>query len=98
MKKFTKELVDKFARDLLISLTEEENKMVLEEFEMIEENMEKINQFADLNKIEAMTHPFPVEVSLRLDEVKDELQTEEVLQNASKKTMEEVVIPKVVEE
>ena len=36
MSKFTKELVNKYADDLLIGLTNEENKIVLEEFEIIE--------------------------------------------------------------
>ncbi len=98
MKKFTKEMVDKYAKDLLILLTEEENQLVLDEFEMIDENMEKINQIADIHTVEAMTHPFEVLVSLRSDEVKNELSIESVLQNASDKTMEEVIVPKVVEE
>lgn len=97
MSKFTKELVDKYAKDLLISLTEEENKMVLDEFQVIEENMEKINQIADLKEEEPMTHPIETEVLLREDEIKEELTIEEVLQNAKEKTVDSVVVPKVVE-
>lgn len=96
--KFTKELVHKYALDLLISLTEEENQMVLEEFDIIEENMEKINAIADLKEEEAMTHPFPLEnVLLRDDVVEEELPLEDVLLNAKNKTMEEVIVSKVVE-
>ena len=36
MGKFTKEMVDEYAEKLLIGLTDEENKMVLDEFEIIE--------------------------------------------------------------
>jgi len=98
MSKFTKELVNKYAKDLLIELTEEENKMVLDEFEIIEENMEKINKIADLKKEEAMTHPIEFDsFSLREDEVLDELSVEEVLQNAKEKTIDSIIVPKVVE-
>jgi len=98
MSKFTKELVDKYAKDLLFELTEEENKMVLDEFEIIEENMEKINKLADLSEFEVMTHPLELDSAhLREDEVAEELSTEEVLANASKKTVEEIIVPKVVE-
>ena len=35
MTKFTKEMVDSYADKLLIGLTDEENKMVLDEFDVI---------------------------------------------------------------
>ncbi len=98
MKKFSKELVDKYAKDLLIELTDEENQMVLDEFDIIEENMEKINHLADILEEDAMTHPIELDdVVLREDEVTEELSIEEVLQNAKQKTMEEIIVPKVVE-
>ena len=40
--KFTKEMVDNYADKLLIGLTEEENKMVLDEFEIIDKNIDLI--------------------------------------------------------
>jgi len=92
-----RDLVNKFAKDLLIELTDEENEMVLEEFEIIEENMEKINNLPNISEEEAMTHPFEVIVDLREDEIGLELEVEEVLQNAKNKTEEEVIVPRVVE-
>ena len=41
---FTQEKVDKLADLLLIGLTDEENKMVFEEFEVIDANINKINE------------------------------------------------------
>ena len=41
--KFTKEMVDDYADKLLIGLTEEENQMVLDEFEIIDETINTIN-------------------------------------------------------
>lgn len=98
MNNFTKELVDKFAIDLLIELTGDENKMVLNEFDIIKENMEKINELEDIKNIEPMTHPINYnEVILRCDEVRDELLVEEVLQNTTHKTIDSIIVPKVVE-
>ena len=43
-KEFTKEKVEKLADLLMIGLTEEETKMVFEEFETIDQNINKINE------------------------------------------------------
>ena len=42
--KFTKEMVDDYADKLLIGLTDEENKMVLDEFAGIDKNIDLINE------------------------------------------------------
>lgn len=98
MQEFTKELVDKYAGDLLIGLTEEENKLVLEEFSIIKENMDKINEIPDIINYDVMTHPLKIdEIVLREDVVKEELSLESVLQNTTHKTEEEIIVPKVVE-
>ena len=50
------------------------------------------------NEVEAMTHPLEYEdVVLREDTISDELLVDEVLSNAKEKTLEEVIVPKVVE-
>ena len=94
---FTKDLVDKFAKDLLIGLTPEENKMVLDEFKVIESGMDKIANIPNISEEDVMTHPLEYDsVSLRDDLSVRELSTEEVLQNAKYKTEEEIIVPKVV--
>ena len=96
--KFSKELVDKFAKDLLFELTPLENKSVLDEFEVIKENMDSILKIDGLDKVDPMTHPLEYDdVVLRSDEVGEELSVEEVLSNSKDKTLEEVIVPKVVE-
>lgn len=96
--KFSKELVDKFAKDLLFELTPLENKSVLDEFEVIKENMDSILKIDGLDKVDPMTHPLEYDdVILRSDEVGEELSVEEVLSNSKDKTLEEVIVPKVVE-
>jgi len=99
MKQFTKELVDDLAAKLLIGLSEEENKMVLDEFDEIDRNMNLIREIADISKIEPMTHPFPLDsVVLRNDEEVAELSQEDVLKNAAEKNIAYVIVPKVVKE
>ena len=50
MSKYTKEMVDKYAEKLLIGLTPEENKMVLDEFEVIEKNCEIVNSIPNIQQ------------------------------------------------
>ena len=48
MSKFTKEMVDDYALKLLIGLSDEENKMVLEEFDAIDRNIDLINKIPNM--------------------------------------------------
>lgn len=97
MNKFTKEIVNEYANKLLIGLTEEENKMVLEEFEIIDKNIDLINQIPKIEKIEPMTYCLDDFVyELRNDEPEKTLEIEEALQNCDMKTDREIEVPKVV--
>ena len=60
MSKFTKEMIADYADKLLIGLTEEENKTLLEEFQVIEARMDLINEIEGLNEIEPMHYPFTI--------------------------------------
>ena len=68
--KFTKEMVDDYADKLLIGLTEEENKMVLDEFEIIDKNIDIINEIPNIENVEPM--------SWCLDDFSFELREDEV--------------------
>ena len=96
-KKFTKEMVDDYAEKLLIGLTEEENKMVLEEFEVIDEEINKINTIKDIDKVEPMTHCLDRYITeLRNDETEESIPIEELLQNCDSHNEREIELPKVV--
>lgn len=56
MSKFTKEMVDMYADKLLIGLTDEENKMVLDEFDIIDKQMEVIANLKGIEDIEPMSY------------------------------------------
>ena len=97
MSRFTKEMVDDYADKLLIGLTEEENKMVLEEFEIIDKNIDLINKIPNISKVEPMTHALDdFEYVLREDIVEPSVPIEQLLQNCDDYENDEVVVPKVV--
>ena len=96
-KSFTKELVDDLADKLLIGLSAEENKMVLDEFEAIDANIDLINEIDGIKDAEPMTHCLDDFVyELREDEVEESADIEDLLSNCDNENGEEVVIPKVV--
>lgn len=96
--KFTKEMVDNYADKLLIGLTEEENKMVLDEFEIIDKNIDLINEIKDLDKIEPMSHCLDDFVyELREDVIEESIPIEDLLKNCDKTKDIEVKVPKVVQ-
>ena len=98
MQKFTKEMVDDYAEKLLIGLSKEENEQVLDEFQIIDENIDLINKIPNIEKIEPMTHCLDDFIyELREDNVEEELDIEEALSNCDEKTDREVSVPKVVE-
>ena len=97
MSKFTKEMVDDYADKLLIGLTEEENKMVLDEFDIIDEQINVINDIPGIEKVEPMTHALDdFEYELRDDDEDGSVPIEELLQNCDEFSGREVEVPKVV--
>jgi aspartyl/glutamyl-tRNA(Asn/Gln) amidotransferase C subunit len=97
MKKFTKEMVDNYANNCLIGLSAEENKMVLDEFEVIDHDIDIINTIKDIDNVEPMTHPLKnFKYELRDDIALPTPNTDEILRNAGKTIGSEVEVPKVV--
>ena len=97
MGKFTKEMVDDYADKLLIGLTDEENQMVLDEFEIIDKNIDIINDIPDIDKVEPMTHALDnFEYELREDEPEESIKIEDLLSNCDRTAGDEVEVPRVV--
>ena len=95
--KFTLEMVNDYADKLLIGLTEEEANMVLEEFSIIDETINKINDIKGIDKVEPMTHCLDRYITeLRSDEIEESIPVDELLQNCDLHTDREVELPKVV--
>ena len=97
MSKFTKEMVDDYANKLLIGLSNEENALVLKEFESIDESLNLVNQIPNLSEVEPMTHCLDnFECSLREDIIENSIPVEDLLKNSDKTDGDEIEIPKVV--
>ena len=94
MSRFTKEMVDYYAEKLLFELTPEENKMVLDEFEIIDRSCDLVNTIPGISGIEPMTHcldDFVVE--LREDVAEPSVGIDELLRNADETNGREVELP-----
>ena len=97
MSKFTKEMVDDYADKLLIGLTPEENKMVLDEFEIIDEQINIINDIPGIDKVEPMTHTLDdFEYDLREDVTEESVPIDDLMSNCKDVSGREVEVPKVV--
>lgn len=97
-KKFTAEMVNDYAEKLLIGLTEEENQMVLDEFDIIDKNIDLINDIPNIENVEPMSFCLDDFVcELREDVVIESTLIEELLQNCDLYNDREVEVPKVVE-
>ncbi len=97
MNNFTEELVDDLAAKLLIGLSKEENKMVLDEFAIIDENLRKVETIPNIKEVEPMTHTLDdFTFSLRSDTAYDSISIEDALKNCEVIEGREVEVPKVV--
>lgn len=96
-KRFTKEMVDDYAKKLLIGLTEEENQMVLDEFDIIDKNIDLINEIENIKDVKPMTHPLDdFFYELREDIREESVPIEDALSNCKDYDGREVEVPKVV--
>ena len=98
MSKFTKEMVTDYADKLLIGLTDEEVNMVLEEFDVIDKNIDLINEIPNISDVEIMTHALDdFEYVLREDVVEESSSIDDILSNCDSTLNREIKVPKVVE-
>lgn len=97
MSKFTEEMVYDYADKLLIGLTPEENKQVLDEFDVIDKKCDVVNSIPNISEVEPMTHCLDdFEVELREDIAQESVPIEDLLSNCEQVSDREVELPKVV--
>lgn len=90
-----KEIKDLASR-LMFKLSDEEAKLIVDEFELLDKQLSILNEI-DTEGVEEMIYPFDVETSfLREDEVSHVLDKELALSNATKVKEGHIVVPKVV--
>lgn len=98
MSKFTKEMVNSYADKLLIGLTDEENQMVLSEFDKIDSDINLINEIDGIGDVEPMSwclDDFCCE--LRDDVSDDSVDIDDLMKNCDDYRVCEVKLPKVVD-
>ncbi len=98
MSNFTKEKIDKYAKDLLIGLTDEERNMIQEEFDVIEKNIDLINKIPNIKDVEPLSYPFEMYVDDLREDTKEgeKIDIDELLSNCDVVEGREVEVPKVV--
>lgn len=97
MGKFTKEMVDDYADKLLIGLTEEENKKVLEEFEQIDASIARINEIENISSVVPMTHALDNFVcDFREDIPEKSISKEDLFKNSDDSDGDTVIVPRMV--
>ncbi len=95
---FNEATIDKLSNLLLIGLTPEENKMILDEFAVIDKNIDKINNIEGIEKAIPMTHALDnFECELREDIAEESPSIDDLLKNSDQVNDREVEVPKVVE-
>ena len=96
MSKFNEKVIKDYADKLLIGLTGEETKTILDEFDIIEKNMDLINKIDGIKEVEPQNYPFIIEANPRDGlEVENE-KIEDILKNSDKVSDREIEVPKVV--
>ena len=97
MARFTEEMVYDYANKLLIGLSPEENKMVVDDFEEIDKQIDLINEIPNIESVEPMTHTLDeFEFELREDEAEESVPIDDLLKNSDQHTERETEVPKVV--
>lgn len=96
MSKFTKELIRDYADKLLIGLTDVETDTILNEFEIIEANMDLINGIHGIKDVEPQDYPFIVDVEPRNGLEIENDNVSDILKNSDNVSDREIEVPKVV--
>ena len=73
-----------YAHKLMFDMDDLEYETLLKEFDVVLKQMNIISKFDNIDKIEPMVLPFPIEVKLRSDDLIEVLTREDVLKNARK--------------
>ena len=95
---FNQDTIDKLSDLLMIGLTPDENKMILDEFEIIDKNINKINDIEGIADAVPMTHTLDnFDADLREDIAEESVPIEDLLSNCDQVNDREVEVPKVVD-
>lgn len=93
-----KKTLEILASKLMFTMNDEEYDTLLNEFETILKQMDLIGKIKDIDQVEPLIYPNPVDnLTMRKDEVLDELSIDDILANSGSNLYNQVKLPKVVE-
>ncbi|MDD3392400.1 MAG: Asp-tRNA(Asn)/Glu-tRNA(Gln) amidotransferase subunit GatC [Bacilli bacterium] len=93
-----KDKLKDYARKLMFEMNEEEYETLQKEFEVILKQIALIDNIKGIKDVKPMTFPYiAYKATFREDEVKQEIDAEEVLSNTIHQYQDQVRVPKVVE-
>jgi len=94
----TKEKLKSYANKLMFDMNDNEYETLLQEFDVIEQQMDLVANIEGIDKVKPMTFPFDMDyVTLRNDEEVKTIDYMDALSNAKDIKGREVKVPKVVE-
>ena len=98
MKEYNINVLKDAANRLLLDMSEDEYKTLLDEFDIVTKQMKAIGNNKELDKIEPMVFPFEIfTTELREDVAKEPLTREQALKNSQRKVGGQIKLPKVVQ-
>ena len=93
-----KKALEMLAKKLMFTMDESEYETLSDEFEIILKQMDLIGKIKGISEVEPLIYPFPLDnVSMREDQVIDELPIDDILKNSGDTLYNQVKVPKVVE-
>jgi len=93
-----KETLEMLANKLMFTMEDSEYDTLLEEFDLMIKQMDLIGKIDGIEEVEPMCYPFMLDdVCLREDNVKEELEIDDILSNSGDNLYNQVKLPKVVE-
>lgn len=93
-----KKTLEMLANKLLFTMNKDEYETLSQEFQVILEQMNLIGEIPNIDEVEPLIYPVELDgVSLRDDQVVDELPIEDILLNSGSNLYNQVKLPKVVE-
>ena len=93
-----KKELELLASKLMFTMNEEEYETLSNEFDTILKQMDLIGKIKDIDKVEPLIYPFQLDdVTMRLDNVSEELELDDILKNSGSNLYNQVKLPKVVE-
>ena len=93
-----KKRLEELANKLMFTMNEKEYDTLVQEFDIILKQMDLIGKIEGIDKTMPLIYPFPLDnVNFRQDEVRDELDIDEILLNSGSNLYNQVKLPKVVE-